>query len=266
MQATNTRVVTFEMCGNDYLQARSSFAGQSGTCNYSARDQRARQLHELHGPRDERDQPVRHHGDRGRWCRICTTRATTRTTRSATARTRRPGSRQQAEQQVPGAPGARATGAPATWPSSAASPASTASRSTWARTTTRTATDRSIPTRCATCPGESEAAYVNRITVTLRSTIRDANTHFANASTSYDYILSDDTHPDVLRRNPELGRLRLRRGRLQRLADRGRQEPAVEQLRSRADGLGAVGLQSGDALTSSQSRKRASTIAGTPTK
>ena len=34
MQATSTRVVTFEMCGNDALQARSSFTGQSGTCNY----------------------------------------------------------------------------------------------------------------------------------------------------------------------------------------------------------------------------------------
>src|SRR5499433_2870295 len=34
MQATNTRIVTFEMCGNDGLQARSNFAGQSGTCNY----------------------------------------------------------------------------------------------------------------------------------------------------------------------------------------------------------------------------------------
>jgi len=43
--------------------------------------------------------------------------------------------------------------------------------------------------------GESEADYVTRISVTLRSTIRDANTHFVNASTSYDYIQSDDTHP-----------------------------------------------------------------------
>src|SRR5215510_10060949 len=34
MQASSTRVVTFEMCGNDGLQARSNFAGQSGTCNY----------------------------------------------------------------------------------------------------------------------------------------------------------------------------------------------------------------------------------------
>lgn len=43
--------------------------------------------------------------------------------------------------------------------------------------------------------GETEADYVNRITTTLRSTIRDANTHFVSASSSYDYIQSDDTHP-----------------------------------------------------------------------
>jgi hypothetical protein len=43
--------------------------------------------------------------------------------------------------------------------------------------------------------GETEAAYVTRITSTLKSTIRDANTHYATSSTSYDYIQSDDTHP-----------------------------------------------------------------------
>jgi len=31
MQTTNTRVVSFEMCGNDGLQARSNFSGQSGS-------------------------------------------------------------------------------------------------------------------------------------------------------------------------------------------------------------------------------------------
>jgi hypothetical protein len=34
MQTANTIGVDIAMCGNDYLQARSSFAGQSGTCNY----------------------------------------------------------------------------------------------------------------------------------------------------------------------------------------------------------------------------------------
>ncbi|UTY59701.1 SGNH/GDSL hydrolase family protein [Massilia sp. erpn] len=43
--------------------------------------------------------------------------------------------------------------------------------------------------------GESQASYVTRITSTLRSTIRDANAHFVSASSSYDYIQSDDTHP-----------------------------------------------------------------------
>ena len=43
--------------------------------------------------------------------------------------------------------------------------------------------------------GESESSYVTRISTTLRSTIRDANTHFVSSGTSYDYIQSDDTHP-----------------------------------------------------------------------
>ena len=44
-------------------------------------------------------------------------------------------------------------------------------------------------------PGESEASYVTRITTTLKSTLRDANAKFVSASSSYDYIQSDDTHP-----------------------------------------------------------------------
>jgi len=43
--------------------------------------------------------------------------------------------------------------------------------------------------------GESETAYVDKITTTYRSTLRDANGHLANATTSYDYIQSDNTHP-----------------------------------------------------------------------
>lgn len=35
MQTPNTRIVMFEMCGNDYLQARSSFRSSTGTCNYT---------------------------------------------------------------------------------------------------------------------------------------------------------------------------------------------------------------------------------------
>ena len=38
MQASSTRVVTFEMCGNDGLQARSAFKSQTGTCSYKGLD------------------------------------------------------------------------------------------------------------------------------------------------------------------------------------------------------------------------------------
>ena len=38
MRASHTRVVTFEMCGNDYLQARTALAAQTGTCDFSVLD------------------------------------------------------------------------------------------------------------------------------------------------------------------------------------------------------------------------------------
>ena len=38
MQDSSTRVVTFEMCGNDGLQARTNFKGQTGTCSYTQMD------------------------------------------------------------------------------------------------------------------------------------------------------------------------------------------------------------------------------------
>ena len=43
--------------------------------------------------------------------------------------------------------------------------------------------------------GDSEASYLTRITSTLKATLRDSNAHFVSASSSFDYIQSDDTHP-----------------------------------------------------------------------
>ncbi|MBK6435247.1 MAG: SGNH/GDSL hydrolase family protein [Rhodanobacteraceae bacterium] len=43
--------------------------------------------------------------------------------------------------------------------------------------------------------GDTESAYVTRITSTLKSTLRDANVKLVTASSSYDYIQSDDVHP-----------------------------------------------------------------------
>ena len=43
--------------------------------------------------------------------------------------------------------------------------------------------------------GESESAYMNKITTTYRATLRDANVHLVSAGSSFDYIQSDNTHP-----------------------------------------------------------------------
>ena len=43
-------------------------------------------------------------------------------------------------------------------------------------------------------PHETEKRYVERVTVTLRSTVRDSNAHLVNPFASFDYILSDNVH------------------------------------------------------------------------
>jgi lysophospholipase L1-like esterase len=44
-------------------------------------------------------------------------------------------------------------------------------------------------------PNESEAQYVARITGTLRATLHDSNTHGLTSTTTADYMFTDDTHP-----------------------------------------------------------------------
>ena len=39
MQASSTRVVAFEMCGNDGLQSKADFKNQTGTCSYAKLDE-----------------------------------------------------------------------------------------------------------------------------------------------------------------------------------------------------------------------------------
>jgi hypothetical protein len=53
--------------------------------------------------------------------------------------------------------------------------------------------------------GESEFDYVQRIAVTLRDTVRDANMHFTTSQRSFDYIQSDDTHPTYRGGEVDLG-------------------------------------------------------------
>ena len=193
MQATSTRVVSFEMCGNDGLQARSSFAGQTGTCNYGVLDTALNNC-TTYTPAA---------------MQAINTYATTATVKTVTNLYY---------------PGYNADNALAN-----CTDASTGqhpnkqnvflpyiARINW-RTCNFAAqngfkcTDSFAQYMGADYdsngdgivdsialqyqPGESESAYVTRITSTLRSTLRDANGHLANASTSYDYLQSDDTHP-----------------------------------------------------------------------
>jgi lysophospholipase L1-like esterase len=194
MQASSTRVVTFEMCGNDGLRARSSFKSQTGTCDYSGLDAAVNS------------------------CKTYVASAMDFINANAYA-----GTRLKVISNLY-YPGYAADNAQSTCKD--ASTGTTVNLQD--RFLPKLATmnywmceyARQKGFQCADnfsqymgadydsngdgqidsgglryVPGESEAAYVNRITSALRSTIRDANTHFASSGSSYDYIQSDDTHP-----------------------------------------------------------------------
>src|SRR5882672_8830947 len=193
MQATNTRIVTFEMCGNDGLQARSNFAGQTGTCNYSVLDnavnncttylQAAMQfinanaysgtklkiVSNLYYPGYDADNSLSSCND--------------------------PSTGQKVNKQTKFLPliakmNWRACNFANTYGFKCAD-----SFAQYMGADYDSNGDGQLDSDALRyVQGESEAAYVNRITVTLRSTIRDANVHLVNASTSFDYIQSDNTH------------------------------------------------------------------------
>jgi lysophospholipase L1-like esterase len=192
MQTTNTRVVTFEMCGNDFLQARSSFKGQTGACNLgvistalnncTTYQQAAMQYINANASANTRLKVISNIYYPGynadNVAGSCTINGVPVNYRDAflpylaQSNWRACNFAQQYGFQCADA-FAQYMGAD--YDSNGDGQVDSAA--------------------LAYIPGESEASYVNRITVTLKSTIRDANTHFANSTTSYDYIQSDDTHP-----------------------------------------------------------------------
>lgn len=194
MQATNTRVVTFEMCGNDGLQARSSFKGQTGTCNYSVLDTAVAN------------------------CKTYVAAAMNYINANAYSGVKLkvisnlyyPGYNADNVQSGCNDPttGAKVNLRDKFLPS-------IAKMNYWMCEYARqkgfqcndsfaqymgadydSNGDGQIDSEALKyVPGESEASYVTRITSTLKPTLRDANTHFVSSSSSYDYIQSDDTHP-----------------------------------------------------------------------
>jgi lysophospholipase L1-like esterase len=194
MQTTNTRVVTFEMCGNDGLQARSSFAGQSGTCDYTPLNNaqancttylqnamtyinanaysgiKLKVVANLYYPGYNADNALS-------GCTDATTHAKV--------------NKQQVFLPYIARMNWRACNFANTYGFQCADDFAQYMGADYDSNG-----DGQIDSDALRyVQGESEAAYVTRITSTLRSTIRDANTHFVSAGTSYDYIQSDDTHP-----------------------------------------------------------------------
>lgn len=194
MQAASTRVVTFEMCGNDGLQARSAFKSQSGTCNYSGLEAavnscktyvaaamdyinanahpntRLKVISNLYYPGYNADNVQSS-------CRDATTGATVN----------------MRDRFLP------AIARMNYWMCEYARQKGFKCADSFAQymgADYDTNGDGIVDSQALRyVAGESESSYVNRISVTLRPTLRDANTHFVSASTSYDYIQSDDVHP-----------------------------------------------------------------------
>jgi lysophospholipase L1-like esterase len=194
MQSSNTRVVTFEMCGNDGLQARTAFKDQSGTCSYSGMDTALNN------------------------CKTYVARAMDYINANAHANTRL---KVISNLYYPGynADNVQSTCRDAT------TGATVNLRDRFLPYLTKMnywmcEYARQKGFKCADSfaeymgadydsngdgqvdsaalryvAGETEASYVTRITATLKSTLRDANVKLVAASSSYDYIQSDDVHP-----------------------------------------------------------------------
>ena len=194
MQAASTRVVTFEMCGNDGLQARSSFKSQSGTCNYAGMDTavnncktyvaasmnyinanahantRLKVISNLYYPGYNADNVQSS-------CRDASTGQTVN----------------MRDRFLP------AIAKMNYWMCEYARQKGFQCADSFAQymgADYDSNGDGQVDSDALRyVAGESEASYVGRITSTLRPTLRDANTHFATASSSFDYIQSDDVHP-----------------------------------------------------------------------
>ena len=194
MQASNTRVVTFEMCGNDGLQARTAFKKQTGTCNYSGMDAavnscktylaaamdyinanayagvKVKIVSNLHYPGYAADNVQSS-------CKDASTGATVNLQTKFLPKL--------ATMNYWMCEYARQKGFKCT-----------DNFAEYMGADYDTNGDGKVDSEgLRYVSGESESSYVTRITSTLRSTIRDSNTHFVSASSSYDYIQSDDTHP-----------------------------------------------------------------------
>jgi lysophospholipase L1-like esterase len=193
MQSTSTRAVMFEMCGNDYLQARDAFAGQSGTCNFGVIDTA---LANCTTYMERAMQAINQYATSAKVKVIANIyypgynadNVQTSCTDSATGTTV---NRRDRFLPYLAKSNWRACNLAERYGFKCAD-----SFAEYMGADYDSNGDGQIDSEALKyVSGESEAAYVQRVTVTLKSTLRDSNTHFVSASSSFDYMQSDDTHP-----------------------------------------------------------------------
>lgn len=194
MQHSSTRVVTFEMCGNDGLQARSAFKSQTGTCSYAGIEAAvancktyvARAMDYINANAHPNTKlkvianlyyPGYNADNVQSSCRDASTGATVNMRNAFLPALARMNywMCEYARQKGFKCADSFAEYMGADYDSNG---------------------DGVIDTEALRYVlGETEASYVNRITVTLRPTLRDSNFKMVSSSSSFDYIQSDDVHP-----------------------------------------------------------------------
>lgn len=193
MQSANTRVVMFEMCGNDFLQARSAFAGQSGTCSNAPADTA---LSNCTNYQQLAMQAINQYATAGSVKMIANLYYPGYNADNGLSNCTDAQTGQRVNKQSAFLPYLAKSNWRACNFASQRGFACIDSFAQYMGADYDSNGDGQIDSDALRyIQGESEASYVTRITTTLRSTIRDANAHLVNASTSYDYIQSDDTHP-----------------------------------------------------------------------
>lgn len=193
MQSSSTRAVMFEMCGNDYLQARDALEGQTGTCNFGVLDtalancttymERAMQAINTYAT-SAKVKVISNIYYPGYDADNVATACTDSTTGTNTNKR---------DRFLPylAKSNWRACNLAERYGFQCADSFAAYMAADYDSNGDGVVDSEAIRYRS----GETEAAYVQRITSTLKSTLRDSNTHFVNSSTSFDYIQSDNTHP-----------------------------------------------------------------------
>jgi len=193
MQAANTRMVTFEMCGNDYLQARSALSDQTGTCSVSGIESA---LSTCTTFMERGMQTINQNAPAAAVKVVANLYYPGYDADNVLANCTDPATGQRINKQEKFLPFLARSNWRACSLAAQNGFACADTFAAWMGADTDTNGDGAIDSvGLRYIQGESEADYVHRISVTLRSTVRDANAHIVSPSASFDYLLSDNTHP-----------------------------------------------------------------------